>query len=159
MTELEELYNDKKEELEIIFIGFGDNREAFDHSISTMPWLAIPHEDYMARAVLQTMFHLPGRPYNIHSLLFDPQGVVLQKYPMSLILGLGPKAFPFTMHKIDQACCLHPLALWDQLVLEKKAPCLTLLLGDTLLSPGGNKACQDCILLLLFCLTSDSFYK
>lgn len=147
ISELEEIYKDRREEFEIIFIAFGDNKKAFNSSISTMPWLAIPHEDFEARDVIRTKFDLPGRPYDIHSVLFDSHGVVLHNNPMCLILAVGLKAFPFTQKKIDQVCCLYPLALWDQLVLEKKRPSLRLLLGDTLVSPLGDEACQDSLLL------------
>lgn len=96
-AQLAEAYNELKiiqnKCFEIIYVSTDRNEEEFNLNISTMQWLAIPHQDNKARQDLTRIFNVKGIPAFV---ILGPDGKVLTINGRAMITSYGAKAFPFT---------------------------------------------------------------
>lgn len=139
-VDLEEIYNayHPKGVFEVVFVAIGNDQDLFNDSFSTMPWLAIPHEDQETRDFFKSKFAIPDWTYTT-PVLFDPNGTVLLKDAKPEFRSYGVEGFPFTKRRMMDVY-KEARRLWCRMVHKKQKLPLTALLGDTLISSNGNQA-------------------
>ncbi|GMH10740.1 hypothetical protein Nepgr_012581 [Nepenthes gracilis] len=91
-----ELVIAQKQPFEVIFISTDRDRDEFDCSLSTMPWLAIPYEDKI-RQDLRRIFEIKGIPSLV---LIGVDGKIISTNGRALVSSYGAMAFPFTESRI-----------------------------------------------------------
>lgn len=143
MIELDELYRTRSAEFEVVFVALHNNKASFDEAFSSMPWLAVPFEDSQFRLSLPQKFSYQGDG-RYHALFFDPKGIlVLGELTIPVFEGVGFRGFPFTKQRMDELHCKQPHAFWNEILVHRKVPSLTSLLGDHVVSSEGNKVSQS----------------
>lgn len=130
IADLKELYKEFQKQLEIVFVALGEGNATFDAIFSEMPWLAIPYEDEEARQQFVRKFSIP-RTVATRSVLFSPQGTVLQCEADVHFRLYGVEGFPFSNEKYDEITLKY-----DELrkVAVQKELSLTELLGANVIS-------------------------
>uniref|UniRef100_A0A803PFL1 protein-disulfide reductase n=1 Tax=Cannabis sativa TaxID=3483 RepID=A0A803PFL1_CANSA len=97
---LVELYNEvaSKEEFELVFVSSDRDEESFNGYFSEMPWLAIPFSDTDTIDRLNDSFDIMGIP---DLIIIDSDGKILTENGISVVLGYGVDAYPFSRERIE----------------------------------------------------------
>lgn len=139
-ADLKEIYKMQETSLEVVFVALGHYKKLFDYYFSSMPWLAIPHDDQEGRDFFKKEFSIPC-PTCVRALLFAPDGTLVVSNLKVMVSAYGISAFPYTSDK-THAFDDEWIAIQNQLFMQKQIPPLTKLLGSHVISWDGSKASE-----------------